>query len=638
MKKNARLLLIPVLLVLLFTVFLLLWTHFLSSRPVEPKESPAADTINTSFFEPGLPASQKKLKQKFSAYQTESERDGKRILTLFTPEQTKKLLAARETGERKPLSFDEILFLINDSIRLYESCDEIVLTGASSLPFFPENRKGDAPDHRILCERGDLSALAYGEALRRYQCKLRDIRTMIVYRIWLLDAGLTSGMIEAGSFSGVYGFHSAFKPGERAEDHLKNSLINRYNACALLLDPEDELPRDKEYRETLTEWYSAAFGRVYGTDTEAALKQNLKATKDSFGASTSMLIFREAPVLFGDVLQKPRTAGLPAVSPPLLEPLLSPNSFNMFFSSTITLDGERIFPTEALLEEEPVYAFNPSALETDTLTFSAYYPGSKTHAAFLCTVSGETAKELLAALGDPAGLFDALSQTEPRKEASLDPAPRYWIDFNNGTVLTIPLFPVDGEPVAIRQRSRNPPLSSNDPYLFDARSFYIGSGKGDQPVYYGLIPEAFCARVREFLVPYAGLFLNWERVAAKTEQLFAFYRNAPSETKLTFSQLENEIKYASYTLSYFSTREEIVSLPFWEETLSLVREDPDARLLLLDLICRNLSTERKISTCGLYALLEADPAVRARCEKEGYTPTLTPYPILELFFEAYGIA
>ena len=71
----------------------------------------------------------KKLQQKFSVYQTEAERDGKRTLTLFTREQTERLLAVRENGERTPLSYDEILFLINDSIRLYERCDEIVLTG-----------------------------------------------------------------------------------------------------------------------------------------------------------------------------------------------------------------------------------------------------------------------------------------------------------------------------------------------------------------------------------------------------------------------------------------------------------------------------------------------------------------------------
>ncbi|MBQ7171671.1 MAG: hypothetical protein IJR89_05280 [Clostridia bacterium] len=653
MSKTKKILCISALLVVFFTVLLLVWAHFLASRPVEPKKSQTADSIDSSFFEVGVPATQKKLQQKFSVYQTEAERDGKRTLTLFTREQTERLLAVRENGERTPLSYDEILFLINDSIRLYERCDEIVLTGASDLPILREDRKTGSPDHRIVCDHADLSALSYEAALRRYQTKLQDIQTVIVYRVYLLDAGMIAGTIESGGFSGLYGWYSRFLPGKRAEDYPRNTYATHTNAWLLLLDPEGELPQDKTYAECLTDWHYLAFGANYidPTTRELAPSVNAKIKKavDVYGASTSLLIFRDLPLSFADVLAAEPEVPSSAVVYPLEKPLLSSRALTYgtplltlaeegqcpFLS--ITCNQNLLFPTEALLEDEPSPVIVPASFETDTLTFSVQYGKAKN--VLLCSVTGEKAAEFLSLLGDPAALAEAFSAETENASSSLS-VPYYVIDFNTGSGLLLPVSAASGSTVFLGEREDRVTITGRDILLFPESGSLLRAAEGeDARTFSGTVSEAFCDRVRTFLAPYAEWYLDKNAWAALSKKLNERYSALPMEAKTDFTSCLNHMKDVLRLMpTAFFGPDEARALSFWEDLTERIKTDGDAREILVCTVCNAVLNERIIAVCGLHALVETDPALSAFCEENGYTPELTPAPIIRRLAEGYGIS
>lgn len=132
------------------------------------------------------PTAQTELQNKFSAY---LHRDGSTV-TVFSDEQYAELKAVRENDKRNPLTYEEILFLVNDSIHLYFTCEEIRLTNANRDHVLPllSNQSGNA---RIITPAYKAAAAyeTYGEAANAYYKMLTDIYEIIYYRIYMHDAG-----------------------------------------------------------------------------------------------------------------------------------------------------------------------------------------------------------------------------------------------------------------------------------------------------------------------------------------------------------------------------------------------------------------------------------------------------------------
>ena len=127
------------------------------------------------------PTSQLSMKEKFDAYLTFD--DDKKTVSLFSEEQTAELLKLREEKERSPLSYDEVLYLIGDTVNLYLTCDEILLDKdiAEMIgvgDYLIEN------DGVIECEHPKDENYNYAKTVR-------DIYSAIIYRLYLLDSGLT---------------------------------------------------------------------------------------------------------------------------------------------------------------------------------------------------------------------------------------------------------------------------------------------------------------------------------------------------------------------------------------------------------------------------------------------------------------
>jgi hypothetical protein len=132
------------------------------------------------------PQAQMPLHGQFGEY---LRKDGN-VVTVFSEEQYAELKEVRESNKRNPLTYEEILFLVNDSINLYFTYDEIILTNANRDHVIPllTNQSGNA---RVIKTRyKDVTAyVTYNQAQIAYNEMLTNIYEIIYYRIYMHDAG-----------------------------------------------------------------------------------------------------------------------------------------------------------------------------------------------------------------------------------------------------------------------------------------------------------------------------------------------------------------------------------------------------------------------------------------------------------------
>lgn len=136
------------------------------------------------------PIGQQPLMGKFSEYLHEEES----TVTVFSEEQYEELKQVREDGNRTPLTYEEILYLIDDSINLYFTYDEIRLYNANADGILPLILGFSAIQSSSSCiikpYHGDYTDFAlYTEAVARYEKMLKEIYAIIYYRIYMHDAG-----------------------------------------------------------------------------------------------------------------------------------------------------------------------------------------------------------------------------------------------------------------------------------------------------------------------------------------------------------------------------------------------------------------------------------------------------------------
>lgn len=155
------------------------------------------------------PQAQSPLKGSFKEY---IHQDGKTV-TVFSEEQYKELKSIRDNGARTPLTYDEIIFLINDSIGMYFSYEKIYLYNGNVEgipPFSPQSCNSRVIDSY----HGDFSEFEFFyDAQSTYDRMIQDIYSIIYYRIYMHDAGFET--VHHAYYSGK---HQIF--GERYNAHL----------------------------------------------------------------------------------------------------------------------------------------------------------------------------------------------------------------------------------------------------------------------------------------------------------------------------------------------------------------------------------------------------------------------------------
>lgn len=125
------------------------------------------------------------------------------ILQIYSEKQTEKFMGMRKNGERQTLSLDEILFLMNDSQRIYYQYDKVVLTNAYKYGFFASNK--DSPDSMTITPyHEDFTTLSTEEASKKRADAVKDIYKIFFYRCYMYDTWLLKATEAYWSSSGIY--------------------------------------------------------------------------------------------------------------------------------------------------------------------------------------------------------------------------------------------------------------------------------------------------------------------------------------------------------------------------------------------------------------------------------------------------
>ena len=193
MKRNIKFFAIVISLLMISFLVLIGGMYMIGNNYERTNIDKQSTNLSSSMKEEDIiledaPLAQVEMKSKFRSYLHE---EGK-VLTLFTEEQYTELKSVREKGERDPLSYDEILFLVNDSIRLYFEYDEIHLTNANKDYILPLGLSLVQSSNACILYpyHGNYSeCTSYSEAEQVYGKMLEEIYAIIYYRIYMHDAG-----------------------------------------------------------------------------------------------------------------------------------------------------------------------------------------------------------------------------------------------------------------------------------------------------------------------------------------------------------------------------------------------------------------------------------------------------------------
>ena len=97
------------------------------------------------------PTAQELLQKKFEVYNTVTEEDGKSVVTIFSEEQIEDIRARRENGEWFWLSSEEMLYLINDTVKLFETYDIVYIRDLEgNLKAFDCATSGISKDNALI--------------------------------------------------------------------------------------------------------------------------------------------------------------------------------------------------------------------------------------------------------------------------------------------------------------------------------------------------------------------------------------------------------------------------------------------------------------------------------------------------------
>lgn len=222
------------------------------SPDIAPTTEDDAEMPDTDLPEADTPAlnetvllTQEQLAEKFGSYTHESEQDGKRVVTLFSEEQLAELIARREAGELMLLTGQEMLYLLDDTKRLFENYDVVCVRDLDgSLYTYPglsfyssdtfdgafSNQIGTvSPDPSYDLKKDAYEAMLYRiHVLHSYAEYIRyrpEIACMFVYTEWDGFTGedprvLAEGLVDRhATYSSRFTVAKNYAMGDRGDDN-----------------------------------------------------------------------------------------------------------------------------------------------------------------------------------------------------------------------------------------------------------------------------------------------------------------------------------------------------------------------------------------------------------------------------------
>ena len=124
------------------------------------------DTFLTPEHAVAPPTAQELLQKKFEVYNTVTEEDGKSVVTIFSEEQIEDIRTRRENGEWFWLSSEEMLYLINDTVKLFEEYDVVRVNGLNGAEQEYETKTQDFREmifNTILARAETLNSAVHKE-------------------------------------------------------------------------------------------------------------------------------------------------------------------------------------------------------------------------------------------------------------------------------------------------------------------------------------------------------------------------------------------------------------------------------------------------------------------------------------------
>ncbi len=350
MKNNKRTIFSATALVLLFSVLLSVCMVVLSCKQEPDKDA----SEETSIMQPSELQTQQMLYEKFAKYTSEETQNGKKIAVLFNEEQREDAISKLNSGKRFYLTQQEAMFIINDSVRLYEENDTVVFEGYSRLPFvqaeledqklFASDDEGEAsvPDSvSIDCYHGDFSEFPYKAAADKYYEMLGDIYDIISYRFAMHDSRFLTAFVNSGMFSGLYGYSRTFSfdPSEFQYENGDGSKGKLWHAGVRVLMTDNGVTESiEDYKTELASLFDYTYVGEYD--------ESYEDMKEYVQAKYPVFLFRTGESYgYADTVEKVQE---------------EPYSIRLH---TGRHEYETVFPTKELKEKYPELRWDTSCIE-----------------------------------------------------------------------------------------------------------------------------------------------------------------------------------------------------------------------------------------------------------------------------------
>lgn len=385
MKNNIKVITITTVLILASALILTGCMYALAAAPLEEKDYNMDEFVDKNLFVSAIsngPEAQSELQEKFAVYNFEStDENGGQTLTLFSKDQYDTITEKRTNGERFFLTYDEVLFIINDSIQMYNKYDTVILTNAADI--FENDSLGDAV---ISAYHGDYSEISYQAATEKYEQMISDIYNIIIYRLSMLDSGFTKAYH-------VSGLSSTWESDKLTFEYDSNKMIDE--TLYVLSVDEGVISNRQEYLNEMVEAYNN-----YRLKTRAMLSAEYH--EEGWDATLKY---------------------------PLLVSVYGGYEISLIDTDAFTVN--KLFPTNELDAMEPLREIY--SVESDNITVSLHRTDSSKLIGDTIKLTGTDAKQLIEAYNDKC------LESETQDNASVgDYDCFYRVDFNNGTVIYLP--------------------------------------------------------------------------------------------------------------------------------------------------------------------------------------------------------
>lgn len=538
MKNGVKFFIIVISIILLFSIVLGVCIGCISSYEGER----SYDTDESFMSVIGGIASQADMQKKFGVYnhvETDSENT---ILHIFSEEQADNIISQRKDGKKFYLTYDEALFLINDSTRLYFEYDTVVLNGAYDTGVLSPESSLSAKT--INCYHGDFSEFNYDSAVQAYNQMLNDINNIIRHRIAMLDSRIIPVVVVQHEFSGPYGYGFRFSFEGDYDFEEKKDPLEWCRSEQYVIVFDDGKSTEDEYKALVKSTLFSKYPLVYSYFPDKS--------EDTSENKTDTQVY-EYPFIqfYGFVSSEYEGISSGYIFLPVNPGISATNTTNQ---------TNKVFPSQEITDKCPQWYLTPEYFNTDSITIDlVMYDNINSKRSWeLTTITDKSIiNDIISALGDLQAVCDTVNN---EKENVTYDYKQYddcffVLDLNNGTSVVLPV----------------------STYLKTAANVYKSTSKTSGiPMLYDSFPAEFIDTVRDICKPYADEYMetdeNGNYVYSMKTKVAEKYSEIQQDKKAYF---ENEYKNLKQKITPSMTQDDYDALPEYSDLAHLINTDRD---------------------------------------------------------------